>query len=956
MAATSITSSMILVSGSIIWYLSLSSSFYSSKAFSFHHHQPRQQQQLVSSLFKQKSSLTSLSLSPRKEWNTFLTSEKQNLVQPQGKMIRQDNSLKLKAIKMDVFEEGNSIDEETRKSTSDWFGKSEPVKAKRWLPINDCNSVLEVIKLHRGERHGMSPTELSFCWNRVTKLIVLDKRERHYFTIKHNQDHLQSMLEDTTKAMRKFGPANVAATCHKLAKLVKICKLPINSSVWDAVELEIIKQSSFLSPMEISSTVWALATAKRTSPAVWQKLADVILSKEINEFNSQGISNILWGFAKVRHGASRKLFDYIANAGTPLSTIIENEFSSQEIANTVWAYATINHRSPKLFEEIAKVTVEQLNDGEFYARELANIAWAYAKTGTRSPKLFDTIAEVAMSQDLLDNFNPQNIANTVWAYAKLGHASPELFDEIAEVAIPRINEFWSQGIANTVWAFAKAGHASPDLFDEVGKVCVESSRIKDFKPQELSNTVWAYATLKHKSSPALLNEIASASLPRIHQFKSQGLANMVWAYATLNHHPTPTALLDKIAKVAAPRLDEFTSQGIANTVWAYATLKHPSQNLFSNIANVWTPRVHQFNSQGISNTVWAYATLKHHNAQFFDALANVALTCINEFNSQDLANTVWAYASRNHDAPELFDAIASVSTRAKLQDFSTQGLANMAWSYAKMGHYSPELFDNIVDVALPRLYFFSNQELANMVWAYASVGHNGPPELFDKIAEVVLSRLALELEVDNDVNNFNAQDLANIVWSYAVVSEFDSKNAVIREFASHPNIVNSILSFFELDQFGKKELCQLHQWNMWCQETFGEQKIPEDLSEKCLGTFSKTETMKSSLQDNIAKILDEIGVPYESEATMETGYSIDFLVTTKNGTNVALEADGPRHFLGETKISNGSTRMKHRQVRKLDGIKVVSVPYWEWNSIRIDNNNTMFQRAYLEELLELPLK
>ena len=68
-----------------------------------------------------------------------------------------------------------------------------------------------------------------------------------------------------------------------------------------------------------------------------------------------------------------------------------------------------------------------------------------------------------------------------------------------------------------------------------------------------------------------------------------------------------------------------------------------------------------------------------------------------------------------------------------------------------------------------------------------------------------------------------------------------------------------------------------------------------------------------------------------------------------NGNRVAVEVDGPSHFISRrTREPTGSTILKRRQVPKLDGIPVVSVPYWEWDELKEDSNK---KQEYLHSLL-----
>ena len=60
------------------------------------------------------------------------------------------------------------------------------------------------------------------------------------------------------------------------------------------------------------------------------------------------------------------------------------------------------------------------------------------------------------------------------------------------------------------------------------------------------------------------------------------------------------------------------------------------------------------------------------------------------------------------------------------------------------------------------------------------------------------------------------------------------------------------------------------------------------------------------------------------------------------GREVALEVDGPHHFVGRT--VNGATALKRRQLRAA-GWPLLSVPYWEWNEL--EKQGAAAQRTYL---------
>ena len=54
--------------------------------------------------------------------------------------------------------------------------------------------------------------------------------------------------------------------------------------------------------------------------------------------------------------------------------------------------------------------------------------------------------------------------------------------------------------------------------------------------------------------------------------------------------------------------------------------------------------------------------------------------------------------------------------------------------------------------------------------------------------------------------------------------------------------------------------------------------------------------------------------PQEEELLMKSGYRIDAVVEV-NGKQIAVEVDGPSHFIGRE--LTGSTILKHRQVASI---------------------------------------
>jgi hypothetical protein len=255
--------------------------------------------------------------------------------------------------------------------------------------------------------------------------------------------------------------------------------------------------------------------------------------------------------------------------------------------------------------------------------------------------------------------------------------------------------------------------------------------------------------------------------------------------------------------------------------------------------------------------------------------------------------------------------------RRRLGDFHSQALSNTAWAFAKAGHASSELFKAIsAEVVRRRLGDFNPQHLSNTAWAFATAGHTFS-ELF-KVISVELVRRGL--------GDFDPQELSNTAWAFAV---FDPPSA---------DALFGTASFTtrcaHLDEsFSSVELRQLHQWSLWREERRALWPgLPNSLRQACLDAFVAQGERSSQLQSDVVREIRSYDVHVKEEHRCKvSGYSIDALVTLNNGEQIAVEVDGPSHFVGRSHQPTGSTLLKHRQLSYF-GCCFESVPYWEWDA------------------------
>ena len=107
----------------------------------------------------------------------------------------------------------------------------------------------------------------------------------------------------------------------------------------------------------------------------------------------------------------------------------------------------------------------------------------------------------------------------------------------------------------------------------------------------------------------------------------------------------------------------------------------------------------------------------------------------------------------------------------------------------------------------------------------------------------------------------------------------------------------------------------------------------------------------SGLQRSVAAALAAVQRGFEEEhLEPRTGYSLDLALPS---SRVAVEVDGPSHFLlpdgRGVRRPNGPTLLKRRLLAAA-GWRVISVPFYEWDGLTINE-----QQAYLEKAVALPL-
>ena len=185
---------------------------------------------------------------------------------------------------------------------------------------------------------------------------------------------------------------------------------------------------------------------------------------------------------------------------------------------------------------------------------------------------------------------------------------------------------------------------------------------------------------------------------------------------------------------------------------------------------------------------------------------------------------------------------------------------------------------------------------------------------FDVKLFTALARLA-----EQRLPDFNPQELVNTAWAFAVAN-FYLDRLIGPQFTHRCNMV----VWSNVD--AQRGLCQLHQWALWHWELRQPLPFLPALRNRCLAAFLAARSTTSQTERKVAAALMELGGQPKGDVIITEGFSIDLIALWK-GKQVALEFDGPSHFLTGLHSATGATLLKHRQLHAL-GWQLAVVPYW----------------------------
>ena len=583
-----------------------------------------------------------------------------------------------------------------------------------------------------------------------------------------------------------------------------------------------------------------------------------------------------------------------------------------------------NKDTPKrdVFQCIANASVPLLQQDDYNTRCISNVAYAFALVGIDP----DTVGQQTFMEDLgqeclrkLRSFNVQDLSNMLWALVRTNKATDAMLIVMAEKC------------ANLLERCTPCPVELGMLSMSFGK-----SGLAQHAPRGPARAAEVYVS------------IARAARPMLHKFKAQELSHLVYGCSLASCVPRfgdGSDLFTEVAREVLPRLRSARSsvmrQGpmsflpleicTLTLAFAKAGLEQTEEILFQAICDFILPVLPDLETQGLSNLAYSlalvdYIPIAHDGHALIEHIAYEAIHCeteamprIRSFNAQELSNLVWAYVSIS-------------SPRCTSGIFQRANAPRVSQILFAQGELLTALMNRASQAATPgMLSTFNEQNMANFLWSFAAAGIFDA-RLFKSAAPYVRSKM----------KNIKGISLATIAWAYSI-----SNVSVSLLFG--PAFVHRICQV--IDNLLPPDLSMLHQYNLWQVELnqSREFQLPRDIQQRCHEAFLARDPRPSGLQKRVTRALRTLQLEScKEEVLLDSGYRVDCLVKFQ-GCSIAVEVDGPTHFIGRKQT--GKTMLKHRQIKSIDGIEVVNVPWFEWDE-EDGKAKTLGKEIYLRTLLE----
>ena len=548
---------------------------------------------------------------------------------------------------------------------------------------------------------------------------------------------------------------------------------------------------------------------------------------------------------------------------------------------------------------------------------------------------------LSAAESLFERMAPRNLSNAVYACGQLGITPQhDWLERFWQASAAKLDDFDPQNFSNTVYACGQLGIVPPAGWMQ-RYWQVSASKLAEFDPQAYSNTMYTCGQLGMAPPPDWLERYWEASGLKLGEFKPQNLSNTLYACGQLDISP-PDDWLERYWHASALKLGDFIPQHFSNTLYACGQLCiTPPDHWLGRLWHASALRFGDFTTQELSNTLYACGQLDITPlAYWLERFWHASAATFGDFDPQAYSNTLYACAQLGITPPGDWLERFWHASASKLGDFNSQDFSNTIYACGQLGIVPPaDWMQRFWQASTSTLAEFDPQALSNTLYACGLLDTRPPADWMQHFSSACEQALP----------DLNRQTLANIALAMAMLQ--------LWELPLWPSLWERLCSSLPRDTAGWNADDQLGAMQMYqayqaaAVERPGllpapERKLLPAVRKSWIDGLDTDMEHNSRLHAAVSACLRRLGVTHANERWCERAERrIDIAIELDGSAPVALEVDGPSHFLQDGR-PDGPTLLRNRMLTA-HGWRVVSVDYRTWNAQQTEPQ----QEAYLRRLL-----
>ena len=504
---------------------------------------------------------------------------------------------------------------------------------------------------------------------------------------------------------------------------------------------------------------------------------------------------------------------------------------------------------------------------------------------------------------VFERMEPRNLSNSLYACAKLGIMPPDNWlQRFWHFSAVMLGDFMPQALSNTIYAFGLLGITPPgDWLERFWHA--SALKLKAFNPQDSSNALYACGLLGLTPPDYWLAHFWHASASTLTGFLPQALSNTIYACGRLGITP-PDYWLPRFWLASGATLSDATPQHMSNTLYACGQLgMTPPADWLDRFWAISAASLGDFKPQNFSNTIYACGQLGiTPPAGWLESYWQASAANLGDLVPQDFSITLYACAQLGITPPDYWLLHFWPASASSFGNFIPQNFSNTLYACGHLDTRPPadwlQLFSSAFEQALPDM---QPQDFANTAFAVAVL------QLWElPMWRGLWARFCSCLP--RDTAGWSAEDQLNAMQMYQAYQAAAVERPGLLP-APEPELLAAART-------------------SWID-----------------GARERQAERSSKFHGNVSACLTQMGVAHANERWCERAErSIDIAIEGGARTPVAMEVDGPFHFLLDGR-QNGSTLLRNRMLTA-HGWRVAVVDHRVWDALQ-----TQEREAYLRSLL-----